>query len=228
MSTNDDRRAIERFVAGLPVDASDLATAITARAVDRTIVIQALLNGLSSPEPVVRLRAAERVAEMPDVAPPVAARLALIAATDEDRRAREASAAALRAHGLAVPDEADPPPKRWSFGLPLHLAVSFARDPEAEIEITAESLAARDLHGLLRRDAAGAVWLDLAQLPEELIATRPTLRVRKDGPEARLVPLARAETPVSAGGDVTIRVPPAVGTFDAVAGWLRHGAALDV
>src|SRR3954463_13197420 len=95
---DDDDRAIDRFVAGAPVDADALAMAITAKATDRAVVVEALLKNLASDEAIVRVRAAERVARMPDVAPAVAARLRELAVNDAHPGAREACAAALRAH----------------------------------------------------------------------------------------------------------------------------------
>ena len=64
MSSQDDIRAIDRFVAGLPVDHEELATALAARAIDRAIVVDAMLFALESDEDAVRLRAAKRSARM--------------------------------------------------------------------------------------------------------------------------------------------------------------------
>ena len=47
MSAADDRRAVDRFVAGLDVEEDALATAIVGMAVDRTVIVEALLKALA-------------------------------------------------------------------------------------------------------------------------------------------------------------------------------------
>jgi hypothetical protein len=108
VSTADDKRAIERFIAGLATDEQALADALWARAVDRAIVVDALLDALAGRERATRLTAARRVTGMASVAAAVAARLMLLAVEDDDPGVRDACADALRAHGLRVPgDPAD-------------------------------------------------------------------------------------------------------------------------
>jgi hypothetical protein len=103
VSTDDDKRAVERFIAGLAADERALAAAISARAVDRAIVVEALLGALGCPVAATRLSAAQRVARMACIAPPVTARLASIAVEDGDGTVRAACAAALHDHGLPMP-----------------------------------------------------------------------------------------------------------------------------
>lgn len=101
MSSADDRQ-LARFVAGLPADDRALANAIAARALDRAIVVDVLLDTLAGPIAATRLTAARRVARMSGVAPRVAARLRIMALADDDDRVRAACRAALAAHGLAL------------------------------------------------------------------------------------------------------------------------------
>src|SRR5690349_12283817 len=110
MSADDDRRALQRFVAGVDVEADALATAITAQALDHVIVDEALLHGLSSADAVVRRRTARRITRMVDVGDAVAERLAILAGTDPDEPTREGATAALRAHDRLP--EADVRPER--------------------------------------------------------------------------------------------------------------------
>lgn len=229
MSADDDRRAIERFVAGLPVEADALTTAITAKAVDRTVVIEALLKGLASSESVVRRRAAQRVARMPDVAPRVAARLTLLAGTDDDERSREASAAALRAHGVPVPGEAptgEVAPARASLAGVLRLKALVTRAPYAPITLVARYREdAPDLLGQLK-DEVGNVRLELSGLPQAFAGTRPALRTRREAGSGPLVPIAWAEMPVSTGGDVTLSIPLEGASVDDLVDWLANGLDL--
>src|SRR3954452_8187325 len=99
MSTDDDRRELDRFVAGLHVDPDDLALALTSRAVDRAMANQVLLRNLADPDPIVRARMAERIVQMSDLDPPVAAELRLLVENDEDAEVRSACEEALRVHG---------------------------------------------------------------------------------------------------------------------------------
>ncbi len=105
MDSTDGDRAIDRFVAGLPVDGDELSLAVSARAVDAKIVVDALLCGLENDSPVARLHAAKRVARMIELAPRLEVRLRQLAATDGDRRVRARASAVLRAHARPVPGE---------------------------------------------------------------------------------------------------------------------------
>src|SRR5690348_11454947 len=130
MSTDDDERAIDRFIAGAPVDADALASAITAKAFDRAVVIESLLQGLAAPEPVVRRRAAERIARMPDVDGRVEVELRRLAEQDDNERVRAACAAALAAHApdAAATAEAEPATgRRWSVLVLLKAATVRSR-----------------------------------------------------------------------------------------------------
>jgi hypothetical protein len=228
MSTDDDR-AIDRFVAGAPVDADELATAITAKAVDRAIVVEALLKNLASDEPVVRRRAAERVARLPDLPDQIAARLTEMAVNDGHARAREACAAALVAHGRPVPGAPRPAeptsaaePRRWS----LRVLITAARpargaDFEATIGPRYEEDAPR-LRGRLYDSPAGA-RLELTGLPQEFAGTRPEIRAQRARGQA-FETIARADAPVTPGGTVTMTVVAIEdATVEDVADWLSVG-----
>ena len=212
MSRDEDRRAIERFIAGLPVDAEALTTALTAKAVDRAIVVEALLMGLSSPEPGVRRRVARRIVRMPDVDPSVEARLTVLAASDDDARSRTASAEALRAHGRPVPGEPPPhdPRERTRAPLLLHLRPSYTRSrSDAQRGITVLPISreeARDFVGRVHDEGEGQVRFELTGLPEPFEGHRPLLQARLEPDGETLTTIARAETPVT-GGQVTIRAP---------------------
>jgi hypothetical protein len=232
MSEDEDRRAIDRLVAGLPVEPDALATAITGKAVDRTVVVEALLKGLDDPEAVVRRRTARRVGRMADVAPRLAARLTVLAGSDEDDRSREASAAALRAHGLPVPGEPerDGPKSASAFpvavGLLLRASVSrsvrhrFALAPLYTTDAPQLEVKVHEEHGELR--------LELSGLPPAFVATRPVLRARVAPAPEPLKPIGHAVGPVSAEGRVTIRVPLEGASLDDLTDWLTSGADLVV
>ena len=224
MSRDEERRALERFVAGLPVDADALATAITTKAVDRAIVVEALLNGLAHPEPAVRRRAARRIASMRDLDERVAARLAVLVETDEDERSREAIAAALRKHRLEVPGEAAAkPPARAPLAL-LRLKPSRTRSSRAQPGIALVAAPRKDAPEFLARvhdEGEGRLRFELTDLPEPFEGTRPVLRARTEPGAGELTPIARASTPVTDGAVTIIarleRPPADVDT------WLDHG-----
>ena len=228
MSTDDDRRTIDRFVAGLPVDADSLATAITAKAVDRTVVIEALLKGLASSEPVVRRRSAQRIQRIPDLAPRVAARLTVLAGTDEDAEARAASAAALRSHGQDVPGEVPPreSARQWAPRiLRIELALIRLRGEPIPLEpLRAED--APDLEGRLFDDQSG-VRIALTGLPPEFAGTRPVVRARRER-GSPLEAIASAEGPVAPDGEVTMTVTVDDPTLNDVIEWLDNGVDLVV
>lgn len=224
MSTEDDRRAIERFVAGAPVDAATLATAITARAVDREIVVEALLKGLASPEAVVRRRAAERAARLPDLAPRVAARLEVLAVHDEDGRTREASAIALRTHAGDDPAAREPEPQRPRFVLGLKVAT--LRSTGLQGIVPSPLTSAPDLRVTIREED-GDIWLDLTGLPAAFAGTRPILRVARD-PGSGPREVAQAEAPVSPDGTGRIRIPRETASLDELLAWMSNRAQLVV
>lgn len=189
-------------MAGLPVDEDALAKAVTAKALDRTIVIEALLQGLDSPEPVVRRRAAERVTRMPYAAPQVAARLNYLAIEDADAGVRNASAEALRAHGHGIEAAAEDRPRLRVLLLRLSVARS-GEGPTLRLRYPAEAPLFR---ASLDLTAPGEARLELSGLPADFTGTRPLLRAARQ-PGGPLEPLARAEQPVSDHGEMTLRIP---------------------
>jgi hypothetical protein len=215
MSAEDDRRVTDRFVAGLSVDADELAEAIAARAIDRAVVVEVVLKGLEDDHPAIRRRTATRIARMPDLDPSVAARLTVLAGTDPDSDVREAGTAALRAHGLQVPGEAAPasaPAARsWlhrSFASALLLTASVARSGDVPIEVEARyDEDAPEIEVVHWSATAGELRLELVGLPANLVGTEPVLRGRVVPAPAPLTPLGEATAPVSKDGRVTIRVP---------------------
>lgn len=242
--TSEDRKAIDRFVAGLPVDADALATAIAGKALDRAVVIEALAKGLADEAAVVRRRTALRIGRMPELAPRLAARLTVLAGSDDDVRAREAGAAALRAHGLPAPGESDPardrpeptrgPVSRLAAQLLLRASVSRSgqRAPDGlalhGIELAARYRAdAPQLDARLFEEADG-VRVDLSGLPGEFAGTCPELRAALTPAPDPLTPVGRCEQPVSADGRVTIRVRLSGASHDDLAGWLLRGIDLVV
>lgn len=227
MSVEDDRRALDRFVAGLPVDPDALAIAITAKAVDRTIVVDALLKGLADPTAAVRRRTALRIGRMPEADPRLAARLGVLADADDDPGTREASAASLRAHGLPVPGEGEDAAASSGAHAPwVLLRASVARSATRRIEVAARYASdAPQLDGDLVEDPGGA-RADLRGLPPEFAGTRPALRAaRAPGP---LTAIGTAEAPVSPDGSVTIRIPLEDTSFDDLVDWVASGVDLVV
>jgi hypothetical protein len=226
VTSDADRRALERFVAGLPVDPDALARAVTAKAVDRAIVMNALLNALVSPEPAVRRRAARRVERMPDVDPQVLARLAAMAEHDADERTRATCAQALSAH----PSEEDRETtggRRPPLGvLVLRLSRTRTRGaPARGIPLVALRRAeAPDLLVRVHDEGGGAVRFDFTGLPERLEDTRPALYARPEPGAGPLAPIASATESVS-GGELTLRArldaPP-----EDIEAWLAHGVEL--
>lgn len=235
MSSDDDRRALERYVAGAPVDPEALAHAVTGRAVERTIVVEALLRGLERDEPLFRRRMATRIARMPHLDERVAARLKVLVGQDDDPSVSAAAADALRRHGEPVPGEPARPPApepstgRGRFRLTLGLRVLVVRS--ARVEVTIEPRYREDAERLAGRvvdDGAGGTVVQLLGLPLELTGTRPILRVRREPLPAPLTEIARAAVPVSPDGTVTVSVPASVAAFDALTGWMAAGADLVV
>lgn len=231
MTSDEDRRAIDRFIAGAPVRSDALANAIAAKAVDRSIVVEALLEGLHDAEPVVRRRTALRIGRMPEADARLAARLTVLAGSDDDAACREASAAALRAHGLAVPGEAAQParaPRR--FARPSLLLRAWAvRSAAGGLEVAARYVEdAPNLDAHLLEASRGEARLELQGLPADFAGTRPVLRARVAPAPRPLTPVGRAAIPVSADGRVTISIPLDDTSFDELADWLTGGVDLVV
>lgn len=225
MSSEEDRRALERFVAGLPVEADALAHGITARAVERSIVVEAVVNGLSDADPVARRRLAQRTARMPELDPRIASRLAVLAGVDDDEQVREASAEALRVHGLELPSEpaAGTAGARLPRDLVLRLRVSFVRSEAPPVVRAEDPDEAPGLLGRLHLEATGAARLELTRLPPAFVGTTPTLRATGwAGP----IDVGRADGPVSADAAVTIRIPATAATIDDLVDRLVAGAEL--
>lgn len=208
--SEQDRHALQRFVAGLDVDADALATAITARALDATIVDEALLRTLADPETVVRRRAARRIARMDSLAPEVAAVLRQLAATDPDADTRASAEAALASHAPPPAVAADPSRPRALALLRLAAIRSRAEDELYAFEPVLHDEA--PYADALLRVEGGAVVLVLAGLPTPFTGTLPAVVA---GGEV----LARATFPVTAEGQVTIAFAPEAGTLAAL--WRR-------
>jgi hypothetical protein len=228
MSTDDDRRALDRFVAGLDVDPEELAVALTSRAVDRAMANQVLLRNLADPDPIVRARMAERIVQMSDLDPRVAAELRLLVERDEDAEVRSACKDALHAHDQLELSGGSPPrtPTRPWLHV-LRLAAVRSRAPQELIELEpAREHEAPELEAEIYVDA-GAVRVELSHLPGEFAGTRPILRVAAEA-GAPVATLATAQAPVSAAGDVTLTGRVEGASLAAVGRWLDHGAELAV
>jgi transposase InsO family protein len=220
MTPDEDRRALQRFVAGLEVEADALATAIAAEAMDRAIVDEALLRGLSSDDAVVRRRTARRIARMTDVGDAVAGRLAIIAETDADERTRETAAAALQAQNR-LPDaglRGERRRRRVLAALRFVPATVRSTGPVRyqPLEPPAGSRIV-DARLLLVDDA---VHLRLRELPAEFAGTFPVAAAIDDDTGAERE-LGRASTAVSPAGDVTIALAPELGSLESVAARLK-------
>jgi hypothetical protein len=234
VSSDEDRQALERFVAGLPVDPDVLARAVTARAAERTVVIDALLRALAAPEPVARHRVARRAARMAELDPRLAHALTGVAAADPDARVRAACVEALREHGLPVPGESPSQPvlarRPWRVRLELNLqgTARGKSDPARVLKIVVTYKEdAPGFAATLREDGPDGLRVELAGLPPAFAGTRPMLRGATET-GLPLTPIAAAAEPVSTEGDVTITIPASVGTFDQVARLLRNQADLVV
>ena len=239
MSQDERRAALERYVAGLQVDDDTLAHAVAESAVERAVVVEAILKGLNAPDPGVRRRIARRTRRMRQLDPAVGARLAVLVDQDADLRVRSACAEALHAHGLPVPGEPQRPeaeraPRaaRVPWRLPVlalraYVVNSDDAPPLSFEPLFASAQAGDGLEGDLHDDGPAGVRVELRGLPSAYAGVQPVLRaVREAG--GPLVSLARAEAPVSDGGMATFRIPLSDGTPDDVRGWCLLGVDLVV
>ena len=221
MSSGDDERTIERFIAGVRVDEADLAAAAARRAIDRTIVVEALVRALEHPEAAVRLLTAQRLARMRNIGDELVGRLTYAAGSDPDLRVRAAADAALRVHRVA-PDGSERRELRRARSLVFQPA--FLRGTRSVVR----------LHAADRADAPDAwarivaeddlVRVVLTGLPADFASLRPTIRIAGDDGED--VDVATATQPVAGDGSVTIDVAPAARTRDELAEVLATGFEL--
>jgi hypothetical protein len=225
MSEDDDRRALERYVAGLPVDPDALAHAVAARAVERAIVVEALEKGLAAPDPATRLSIALRLRGMHELDPALAARLAVMTDQDDDERVRSAATETLREHGIAMPaGQTSTPPQVPIPILRFVLGLRLLRVMDDDAPIAFEALFgddAPDLAGELLADGPDRSRIELRGLPPAFIGTRPVLRAARDGD--MLEPVAAADAPVAPDGSVILH---AEAPHDDVERWCRVGADL--
>lgn len=235
MTSRDDERALQRYVAGLDVDEDDLVPAVTARAVDRSIVADALIDALSAPESTVRLRAAERAARMAEPVPRVVAALTLAASTDVDLRVRAAAEHALRTHGLpgtgaapaAPADETAIARARGQIGERIRsaLTVSFRvvamrgspRRGASTILLVALERADAPARGIATLGDDGLWSIALTGLPAPFAGGHATLRLLDAAGEPTLV--VTSGEPVTGEGSVVIVIPSEAGTPDET---MRH------
>lgn len=239
MSTDDDKRAVERFVAGLHVPPDDIAEAIAARAIDRTLANESLLLGLADDEAIVRIRSARRIARMDGVAPGIEAQLRLMAATDVDLRTRRACGEALRAHGRAesgqgvAPATASSPEAagravargRAVAGLSLWLRARVPRvgevprsDDSAEVSFVARDRSVAPGVGcriVVVRDAA---VLHMTNLPIAFAGAQLTATVHHPA-SAEPVAIVTAALAVTEDGSATIDLSAATGTIAGADDW---------
>jgi hypothetical protein len=214
MSADEDRRAQQRFVAGLPVAPDALATAIAARALDRAVINEALLRNLGSDDALVRRRTAERVARMAGLGDSVAGRLAILAETDPDERTRVAASEALRAHERLDVVEETVRRRRSLAALTFAFvsARSSGRGPaEASSFVPPEPPPGDRFPDARLIVASDALLVQFEELPAAFTGTLPILVVTDDaGVEAEL---GRAVTPVTGEGAVTIALAPQAGSL---------------
>ena len=213
MSPTDDDRVLQRYVAGLPVDEAALAAAVTGRAVEATIVTEAMLAALESPESTVRLRAAERAARMAVLAPRISRALARAVTGDVDLRVRAAAADALRGHALDVPGEVaqpEPVPRSspaWTGLRLLFRRVQMRGATTMLVPLDRDDAPARGL-AVLGQD--GLWGIALSGLPAAFAGARVTLRMLDDAGQVTVQ--ATAAERVSEDGVVMIVIPRAAGT----------------
>lgn len=221
--TSDGRdRELKRFVAGLEIDEAAFAEEVARLAVQRTAVLEALLRSLDSAEATARMRAAQRVARMPDVPREVVERLTRIAAADVDERVRVAGADALGAHGLTLTGDEQPAPGSHRGLLPLLRLVAFRTrlpDPSPVVQFRPEERG-RGVATLLLVERVGALTsLTLSGLPAELVGQRLAIEVR--GPDPDTEPLLRFESgeAVTSDGALALSIEADDRALAVVGGW---------
>lgn len=226
MSTDDDRRTLERFVAGVPVEDAALAGAVARHANERGAIVASIVDGLADDRASVRRRLALRAAAALDLDPAIAARLRVLVDQDPDPRVREASAAALRAHDLPVPGEPSTRPAPATFRLRLALKLVAVRDAGTERSLTLKPEYQGDATGFQASLQHDGLTLQLEGLPADWAGSTPVLLTGP--PDARLR-VGSAVEPVGPDGVVRVRLELPPGSDIAnVAGWLRRAPELVV
>ena len=226
MTSEEHERTIERFIAGVRVDEADLAAAAAGRAIDRTIVVEALVRALEHPEAAIRLLTAQRLARMANVGDELVGRLTLAAGSDPDLRVRAAAGAALRVH--AVTDEPEPRRARRAGAILVALAFepAFLRGTRAVVRLYASDAAeAPDAWARIVAEE-DLLRVELTGLPAGFASLLPTIRIAGSGGEH--IDVATAAQPVADDGSVTIDVVPAAGTLHELADILQTGFDLVV
>ena len=217
MSPDDEDRALQRYVAGLPVDEATLTAAVTGRAVESTIVTEAMLAALESAEATARLRAAERAARMAVLAPRIARELTRAVTADVDLRVRAAAADALAGHGLEVPGQV--PEATDVLGTSptwAGLRLLFRRVQMRGVTTMLVPLDRDDApaQGFAVRGEDGLWSIALSGLPASFAGARVTLRMIDDAGQVTVQ--ATAGEPVSDDGSVTIIISRAAGSLDEI------------
>lgn len=244
MDSTDRDRAVDRFVAGLDVDDEELATAVAARAVDATIVIEALLLGLQDDSPVVRIRSAKRVGRLIELPSRLEARLRQLAVSDADRRVRDGADAALHAHGKSLDGSRDPAQVATRRGSRVPAEVAAGRVSASRLgfpllwfkpRITRGRPAVRGpqerrvILTFFARDRAeipamrvqliaegGALHLELIRVPEAYVGCRLAV-VAHDAATGSTREMAVATEPVDDAGFASMPITPGIGTDEAIA-----------
>lgn len=233
MSAADDKRAIERLVAGLSTPMKDVAEAVTSTAIDRTIANDSLLRGLADEEAVVRMRSALRAQRMDGLAPAVEARLRVLATDDVDLRARRACAAALRAHGRPHPGvaasqagesqvsvgQASAARRRRGAALWLRVLVPRSEQHLAEVTFVAQDRsAASRLYCRVVIADDGDVIMHVTGLPDAFVGE--PLIVSVHGPDAdEPVLTATTAVPVADDGSATVGLAASAAGLVGVQEW---------
>ncbi|HEX4345447.1 MAG TPA: hypothetical protein VHZ31_07795 [Solirubrobacteraceae bacterium] len=221
MDSPDEDRAIDRFVAGMPVDLDELSRAVSARAVDATIVVEALLRGLAHESADVRARTTKRAGELVELPPRLEARLRQLALADAIRRVREGAVAALGAHDIDH-DSAAVKVRRVPRFAALRLvprtmpgAVQGTELVEVVLQFRARDREqAPGLRGKLVREG-GELRIELERLPEAYVGQRLAVFARI-GDSKDETQVAVANEPVSPTGDASLPVAPGLGSVEQI------------